>query len=444
MGSRTEAVTREYRWIGGVSAAFVLIAVGVVVRQPALLVIAGLPFAFVLYGALTTAPAVRELYVKRSVTPESPTPGESVTVEVTVENRGESAIPDLRVVDGVPERLSVTDGTPRTIAALPAGFETSYSYTMVAKRGHYDFEPALLTARNLSGSVVVTAERVAAGTAEIECTLAVEEFPLDEQTIHFSGPLATDSGGPGIEFYSTRDYRPGDERSRIDWRHFAKTNELTTVEYREHRAARVIVVIDGREPARQAEAVSLPTGAELSLYAAARAVSVLLGAGHEVGIAALGVADPDLGVAPAWIKPTGGRALRAQAQQLYDVVGETISGEVEGEPAEPQAVSADGRRDELTRLRERLPGDAQLLVVSPLFDAWPVNAIETLRAYHYPATVLSPTASVERTIGQQVEQVDRRVRLARLQALGVQVIDWPREQPLQLAVTAALQGRGPR
>lgn len=444
MDSELISIDREYRWIGGIGAAFVLIAVGVVFREPLLVVIAGLPFVFVLYGALTGPPAADSVHITRSITPDSPTPGDTVAIDVTVENQGESAIPDLRVVDGVPERLTVVDGSPRAIVTLPAGGATSFSYSVAAKRGHYEFAPVLFTARNLSGSVVYSGKRITDGVADFECTLAVEEFPLDDQTIHFSGPLATDSGGPGIEFYATRDYRPGDRLSRIDWRQLAKTGELTTVEYREHRAARVVVCIDARVAARQAAAVGLPTGAELSLYAAARTVGVLSSAGHEVGLAAFGVADPDFGVAPAWVKPTGGRALRAQAQRLYELVGEAISGSDAAASEEARAVAADGRGDEVTQLRKRLPGDAQLLVISPCYDDWPVDAVERLLAYNYPVTVLTPTADVDHTTGQRVEGIERRVRLARLQALGVQVIDWQRERPLQLAVTAALEGRQPR
>lgn len=448
---------RVYRWIGGMSVSAILVTVALVFGKPTFLVTAFVPVAYVVYGAVTTPPHIESLEFERRVSTDSPAPGEPVTVELEVTNTGESAIPDLRLIDGVPEELAVVKGTPRAAITVAAGRSATVEYTLIARRGTYTYRAVKARARNLSGSGVATASIEPDGTTELTCTLDVEEFPLEDRTIQFAGPLATDSGGPGVEFYSTREYRRGDPMSRIDWRKLAKTGELTTIEYREHRAARVVVVIDAREPTRVAAGNGLPTGAEFATYAAARAVSALDDAGHEVGVAALGIEDPVLDIRPAWVEPGTGAEFRTRAQSVYDAAMTADPASTDGgrggdfvdAPAWPgttgrsaesgSSVGTDGGDRELERLLGWLSADAQLLFVTPLLDEFPVEAVETLLAYNHPVTVLTPDAVGEQSLGQHLARIDRAIHLARLRRVGAPVIDWDRETPLQLALAAAIE-----
>ncbi|MFC7042472.1 hypothetical protein [Halonotius sp. GCM10025705] len=96
---------RIRRFSGFRAYALLLAATGILTGTYTLILAAGIPLLFVLTAAVATTPAIDDaVHVTRELTPETPAPGESIAVTLTVENTGPSTIPDLRVVDGVPQR----------------------------------------------------------------------------------------------------------------------------------------------------------------------------------------------------------------------------------------------------------------------------------------------------------------------------------------------------
>jgi conserved repeat domain len=70
------------------------------------------PIVFLAYSSLTSAPVVdSQIAFERTVTPNRTYAGEIITVKLTVSNHGDRPIPDLRIVDGVPDELAVVDGS---------------------------------------------------------------------------------------------------------------------------------------------------------------------------------------------------------------------------------------------------------------------------------------------------------------------------------------------
>ncbi|MFC7172716.1 DUF58 domain-containing protein [Haloplanus litoreus] len=295
---------RIHRYRGLVGATVGLVAAGVAAGRPTLLLAALVPLAFVVQGAVSSLSSLDgRVRVEREIRPETPLPGQPVEVTLRVTNVGESVMPDLRVLDGVPRELEVSGGDARAGDALRSGETLTATYTLTANRGSYAFRPVTLRAGAVSGTVVTETAVEADGATEFDCRVTVEDMPLRRRTSTFTGSLSTDTGGVGVEFHATRDYRRGDPVNRINWRRYAKTGELSTVEYREQRAARVAVLIDGRDPAHVAAGTSLPTGATLSAHAATLAVGVLRDDGHHVGVGALGPEHPITGGRPAWVPP---------------------------------------------------------------------------------------------------------------------------------------------
>ena len=70
---------------------------------------------------------------------------------VSVTNAGDSVLSDLRIVDGVPTELAVTEGSPRAAVSLRPGATAEFAYTVVAKRGDFAFGDARLVVRSLLG-----------------------------------------------------------------------------------------------------------------------------------------------------------------------------------------------------------------------------------------------------------------------------------------------------
>lgn len=287
-------MTRGHRWTVGLVAAVTLTGFGLLFASPTLFAAAIVPLVFVLYGTLATPPTITQLEATRSIQPRAPEPGEPVTVALTVQNTGDDTLPDVRVIDGVPAELAVTNGAPRGAKPLPPGESLTVEYTVVAKRGEFTFDPATVRLRSIAGGDSRTTELSVAGESILPCANSVQEPPLDNATLPRAGTLPTDSGGSGLEFYATRQYRPGDPMNRVDWRHYAKTGQFVTIQYREEQAARTVLVVDARGVGRVTPAPGYPTGTALCAYAGERLYDALDQAGVVSSVTAIGLDAQDL------------------------------------------------------------------------------------------------------------------------------------------------------
>jgi uncharacterized repeat protein (TIGR01451 family) len=432
---------RVPRWQGALVGTLALTSLGLLYANATLLAAAAIPLAYVLYGVLSSVPAETDLQVSREFTPSSPVPGEVVTVEITVENRGEGVLPDVRVVDGVPDSLAVVGGSPRACLALAPGGSGTVRYEVVTKQGEYDFDDPVVRLASLAATERAAAAVPAAGETHLSCTNAVSESPLGESSLSHAGTLATDSGGAGLEFYATRKYRPGDPLSRIDWRHYAKTGEFVTVQYREERTVRTVLIVDARPAGRVAPRPGYPTGAELSAYAAERLYDALVNSGVVTSVTAVGadealaeLAGPD-GV--AWVDSDTDDAT-ARVRRLFDGVQSVADGAAGDRPARaPTAVAADGG-PAIQPLLARLPPTARVVICTPLLDGWPVSVVRELSARGYPQTLLSPDVTDGDSIGQLTAGVRRRVRLSTAERTGAATVGWTTDRPIDDALRRSL------
>jgi uncharacterized repeat protein (TIGR01451 family) len=396
-----------HRWVGVAGFALLLGGVGVLVREPGLLVAAALPVAYAAYARAGDAPTP-SLAVERELADDAPEPGDTVEVTVRVRNVGERTLTDLRLVDGVPPGLAAT-GPARLGTALRPGRTAAFSYDVVAHRGDHEWDPLTAVVRDPAGAV----ERRVAVACEtrLRCVPrfdAAADLPLRGLTTQLSGRVATDVAGTGVEFYATREYRRGDPRNRIDWNRRARTGELSTLQFREERAATVCLLVDARDPAYVAAGPDQPTAVERSLDAAGAAFGVLLDNGDRVGVAGLGDGE-------CYLAPSSGEAHRATVREML-ATHPTFS---------PTPGDASRLPDVDERyLHARLPGDAQAVLFSPVADGYPVRLARRLDAYGHAVTVVSPDPTAADTPGRTLASIERRVRLSRLRAAGLRVVDW--------------------
>ena len=459
---------RVRRWTVGLVATLTLLSVGLLYASPTLLSGAAVPLAYVLYGAVSGVPEGASVRATRTFDRADPGPGVVVGVELTVTNTGDRTLPDVRVIDGVPGELAVASGSPRACVALPPGGSTTLAYEVVAKRGAYDFADPAVRLRSTAGSERATAEVAAEGDRRLVGTNAVRDPPLDDAVLPRAGTLPTDSGGSGLEFHATRTYRPGDPMTRVDWRHYAKTGEFVTVQYREEGAARTVLVVDARPVGRVTGAPGYPTGAELAAYAGQRLYDALETAGTVPSVTAVGLEAEGLDglVGPdglPWVDGDG-RNRTAHAERLFRAAQEV--GEREASGDSPTAVVADGAggtgrpgqrgtagaadaadagggprdpdADLTSRLLARLPPNAQVVVCTPLVDDWPVEFARALAVRGYPQVVLSPDVTGGRTVGQRVGGLRRDLRLRALERTGATVAGWHLGQPIDYALRHSL------
>lgn len=413
---------RTGRWRGVSAFALLAAGTGMLAHQPALLLIGVVGLVFTTYVHTVTPPAV-ELELDRTVSDDQPAPDETVEVTVTVRNAGETTLFDLSVIDGVPPRLVVTEGAPRLTTALRPGKTATFSYSVEATSGKHRFEPALVIARDPSGATERATRR------DRETTLACDQpadttasMPLRAQTTRYTGRVPTQTGGSGVEFHATREYQHNDPLSRIDWNRWAKTGELATTEFREERAAAVVLVIDARREAYRAPAHDAPSAVTRSVEAAGAMFTSLLDDANRVGITALA---PE----PCWLAPGAGAAHRARARTLL---------------ADHSALSArppDDSEAESIHPPHAFPTDAQVIVFSPLCDDAVTEFVRRLDADGHLVTVISPDPTDGGTPGRRLARIERTLRLSGLRRAEIPVLDWETNESLASAVSHLRQRR---
>lgn len=434
------------RWRGVVAVSLFAGAVGVFGKRPYVLLCAVVGVVYAVYPRVSPAPTV-DLEIERTVDVATPAHGEPAEVTVTVRNVGDGVLPDLRIVDGVPPMLPVTDGSARHAAVLRPGASTTFSYEVTARYGTHRFEAATAIARDVSGMHEV--ETTVSTDTEIDCHAAVPEVPLRAQTRHRSGRIDTDDGGSGIEFQQTREYRTGDPMNRVDWNRYARMGDLTTVEFREERAASVVLCLDARAAAYRAPGDERPHAVSYDVAAAQEMLSALLDSRDSVGLAAFG---REL----VWLSPGVGADHGTRARRLL-ATHPTLS----MRPPEPADASerrriADGGErtasehgsdggdsglaNQTTELRKRLGADTQVILLSPLPDDDIVEAALSLEARGNAVTVVSPDVTTADTVGGRLARVERENRVHSLHQSGVPVIDWDPERPLGTVLLRAAEG----
>ena len=245
-------------------------------------------------------------------------------------------------------------------------------------------------------------------------------MPLRQQTQQHVGRIVTNDGGAGVEFHRTREYQRGDAMSRIDWKRYARTGEPTTVEFRETRAAAVVLLIDARAAAYRSRE-DAPHAVVYGVSAAAQVAERLVGERNRVGVAGLGRSL-------AWVPPGTGRAHLDDIESML-ATHETFASTPPGsEPA---------TGDQFEELRGRLPERTQVVLFSPLCDDDVVAGARTLDVHGHAVSVVSPTVTGTDTPARRLASVERRHRITELRGADIPVVTWDPDRPLAAAVEAA-------
>jgi uncharacterized repeat protein (TIGR01451 family) len=350
----------------------------------------------------------------------TPAFGEDVHVTVSLTNVGSKPLFDLRVVDGVPAALTVTDGSPRCGMALRPGETQQFSYRIEATHGTHAFEPTTLVARDPSGAYEV--ETTVVKETELVCRALPADAHLRQHTIDCIGKIATNRGGQGIEFYSSRDYRHGDPLSQFDWKRYARTREETTIEYRVEQAAHLVLLVDARRVAYRAPPKQ-PHGVAYSVAAAEDLLEGLLDAHNDVGIAALGCDT-------CWLEPGRGPQHRVRARR--HLVSHEAFSAIPHDPEEEPPLD-----EQVDHLLGRIRTATQVILLTPMCDAEIAKAARTFEVYGHHVTVISPDVTSDETLGQRLATMDRQNCIADLRAVGIPVVEWRPSTPLATALSAS-------
>jgi len=421
---------RTGRWWFATAGALLAGGAGAVTARPIPVALASVPVLYLVYARLFALEAV-DLAVERSIAPTDPEPGDHVEVTVTVRNEGARPLADVRVVDGVPDAIEVVDGSPRFGTALRAGETQRFSYAVEAVRGQHGFEAATVAVRDVSGAV--ERELTVGPETVLTAVPPLSTVPSADVTSAYTGDELTDSGGSGLSFHSVRQHRHGDPMNRVEWNRLARTGDLSTVRYREERAAQVVLVVDVRPEAYWSHAAEERHAVERSVSAAGQLFTALQAAGDRVGVTTIG---PET----CWLPPGAGRDHAVRAQRLL-ATHEAFSYRPpeSGRTRRELSIEPTHESVDVAALRARVPTDTQLVLFSPLCDDALVDAVGHLEEAGYPVTVVSPDPTGDGSRGERLAALQRTNRIRSLWSDGVTVYDWGPEA--SLATTLERDGR---
>lgn len=400
-----------------------LILIGLASLHPA--VLAGALLLVLYLGAvLVYRPRDMYLRVTRSLERDQSMPNAPVTVTLIVENLG-AHLDELVLRDGVPGELEV-DGDTSAIVSLPHGDSFTLAYKVKGPRGTYQFV----------GPTIVAHEHFALfarkRTYETIQTLAVVPRSPKLRSIGirptrtrgFAGPILSRQSGPGTDFYGVRAYEPGDPLRWINWRLSARhQHDLFTNEFERERIADVGLILDARERTNiHLNGMSL---FEHSIRATAGLADAFLSDGNHVGLLIYG-----RGLERTF--PGYGKLQRQAIMQSLAraKVGDSLV------------------FDSLDYLPTRFfAAKSQIVLVSPLCEDDP-KVLTRLRARGYQVLILSPDPiayeirAIEpgpvRDLAVRIARAERSLWIHQLERVGIQVIDWRVDQPLDATVQAGL------
>lgn len=407
---------------------YLLLLAGLATLSGRLLVLA-VPLVVYLAAALLYGPEEVRLRVSRTVGPDRIAEGAPATVRLLIVNEGEN-LEQVLIEDQFPSTLEVLDGEPRVLTALQAGASVAVEYSVAAKRGLYNLGEVRATASDCLGLAIRRA--VLSAPAQIHALPSV--LPLRRLAIRpirtrsTAGQVPARLGGSGVEFYGVREYQPGDPRRWINWRISARHSAaLFTTEFRQERIADVGLILDARWRS------DVRVGDDCLFNHAVRATAALADAflrdGNRVGLLVYGQYL-------AWTFPGYGKV---QRERILHALARAEQGD---------SLVFDNLEYLPTRF---FPAQSQLVLVSPV-DRDDVPVLVRLRARGYQLLVIRPDRvafELKDLAGQPaVEQAARIVNVERvlvrrsLVQAGIQVVDWPVDQPFDRTIHAAL-GRVP-
>lgn len=398
------------------------------------LILMAIPLLAYLGVALYFAPGAPDLVVTRTLSTDNVPEGRTVTIKVSVTNRGQD-LEEVLVEDLISNRLILVEGKTRRRLALPAGGTVDFEYTVRGPRGKFRFEGVRATATDLFG--LFQRQRVFPAPASVLIFPTMTQLrqihirPL--QTRGFAGPILARRGGSGVDFFGVREYQMGDSPRRINWRISSRhEQEFYSNEFEQEAITDVGLILDSRKQTNMVE--HDVTLFEYSVLATASIADAVLQDGHRVSLLVYGFGMER--VYPGYGKVQKKRIMQALAQ---------------AEPGDNYALES------LVYLPTRLfAARSQIILISPL-NSDDLHPLFRLRAQGYEVLVVSPNPlqygtqlraknlqakkpDVEELNSSvlRLAQIERGMLFGYLRRTGIQIVDWQVDQSLSKALHAVI------
>jgi uncharacterized protein (DUF58 family) len=347
--------------------------------------------------------------------------GDDVIVELTISNNSYRRTQQLEVFDNVPHEMKMRQGINQMRMNLGPGQSARIKYRVRCPlRGHYTLGPISVRYRN--------AFNLFANESKVQDRTDITVFPqvreIEEALLRsdvpkmYTGATTLKTPGPGMEFYSLREYLPGDAFRSINWKAFARTGELMVNEKTRDAVTDVFIILDTRDVSRIGTVLKNPL--EMGTIAAASISNYFIRRRDSVALVTYGermdYLSPETGDNQGYKVLSNLAAVRAKGSMPLQAVTNAMS--------------------------SRMSRGSPVFIISSLEgDGTTLPAIRNLAARGHEVIVLSPSSiDLERLISRiprmsyEVLKLERQNRLTAISGYGAKVIDWMPDVELSQAL----------
>jgi len=404
---------------------FLVVLTGIVFLRGDVLALA-LPLMIYLGLALWYAPEKIDLQLTREFDHNWLSDGTPVNVRLILENKG-SPVEELLIQERLPNGVKLLDGKLTDFISLMPGERYEMAYEIQPPRGQFTWRPTTVLAGEmfaLFGREFTIDTSSKLNVRPMHYT--VGSIPIrPPQTRGFAGPIPARQAGSGVEFFSIRNYQPGDPMRHINWKAAARHPfDLFTNTQETERVADVGVILDSRSHLNvTARGDSL---FEHSTRAAASLAETFLKDGNRVALLVYGGSIHS--VFPGYGKVQRERILNALSSARL------------------------GRNyalENLGNLPTRFfPARSQIVLISPL-QTEDLPVLVQLRAHGYAVILVSPDPvdfelypvkpDPAKDYAYRLATIERTFLIQQANRIGVQVVDWKVHEPLEPAIKQAVR-----
>jgi uncharacterized protein (DUF58 family) len=302
----------------------------------------------------------------------------------------------------------------------PGQLQTHFSYDLTLRRGTTHIGPTRVRHYNFLFTRYWEDELEESSTVVIPQILPLKPLNLSpRRTKVFYGTIPSRKTGIGEEFFSLREYIPGDEYRKINWKAFGRYGTLITNEFEALKITDVVCILDARKE------TALGNDKNLLDYAldatASLSVAVLKG-GNRLGFFAYG--DQFHYLYPGTTR-----------RHLFKIL--SILTEIQSEGY----LTLEYVRNFISAFYSK---GSQLILISPLVDDSILKAVQNLYVRGFDIFIVSPSPlSVEwiqcdhdiyHQIARKILEKKRSKLLSQLHEYAV-LVNWDVRQPLGRALS---------
>ncbi|MFL2940872.1 MAG: hypothetical protein BEU01_03125 [Marine Group III euryarchaeote CG-Epi4] len=222
--------------------------------------------------------------IRRETTSDNIFEDGTMSVKFIIKNTG-LGIGFVEIYDSLPPQARIIKGSNYTLLYMRPWQEISFEYTLkLPLRGHYHLGPVKMRVKDAFD--LFYNERLEESIHSFSVFPQVEV--LEEQVITsrapklLSGAMPLNVIGTGTEFYSLREFVPGDSLRSVNWKAMAKKGKMMVNETVREDVMDVILLLDAREVSAVGGGKDTPL--EMSCRAAATYAKQLLDERNNVAL----------------------------------------------------------------------------------------------------------------------------------------------------------------